>query len=150
MEESFKELELLRSKHDNQLIIYLVETGNTELVKQLSRLNNTFHQLEINLRQCLANYENNNLSELHDDLDNIMANAHAIKDLLPALRTFSKLPYHIKLVLREIPLTPLQAQAVIAHKTLQMYYRSHRSFEKIDYHEINQTVIKIRKAISNY
>ncbi|AFD06308.1 AAA domain-containing protein [Solitalea canadensis] len=146
VEESFKELELLRSKHDNQLIIYLVETGNTELVKQLSRLNNTFHQLEINLRQCLANYENNNLSELHDDLDNIMANAHAIKDLLPALRTFSKLPYHIKLVLREIPLTPLQAQAVIAHKTLQMYYRSHRSFEKIDYHEINQTVIKIRKS----
>lgn len=145
VEESIKELELLRAKKGNKPMDYLVASANADFVTQLSRLNNSFHQLEINLRQCLAKYESNNISEINDDLENILANMHALKDLLPALRTFSKLPYPVKQVLREIPLTPLQAEAVIAHKTLQMYFRSHRAFEKIDYSEISQSVQKIRK-----
>lgn len=144
VEEAIRELELLRGKK-NQEIDYLVQSANANFVRQLGRLNNMFHQLEINLRQCLAKYESNNINEINDDLENIQANLHALKDLLPALRTFSKLPYPLKQVLREIPLTPLQAEAVIAHKTLQMYFRSHRAFEKIDYSEINQSVQKIRK-----
>ena len=138
-------IEVLRNKQGDKEIDYLLSHPEAnELVKKLYKLNNILHQLEVQLKKSLKGFEVKSLSELNDELDSIVANAESLQELLPALKEYAALPASLKNILSTIPLTPAQAEAVMAQKTVEQYYLQHRTFADIDMQAIEKAVQTIR------
>lgn len=138
-------IEVLRNKQGDKEIDYLLSHPEAnELVKKLYRLNNTLHQLEVQLKKSLKGFEAKSLEELNDELENIAANADNLQELLPVLKQYAALPPALKNTLSSIPLTPAQAEAAMAQKTVEQYYQHHRTFAEIDMQAIEKAVQTIR------
>ena len=139
-------IEVLRRKRDDKELEFLLQHPESKnLVLQLSRLNNTLHQLELQLAQCLFEYSGKSLSQVNDELTNIRSNEDALKYLLPALRKFSELPDNLQQLIRKLPLTPLQAEAAMANKTMELLCLRNQQFSGTNYRILQDTVADIEK-----
>lgn len=137
-------IQVLRGKQGDQEIDYLLQRPDANnLVMRLNKLNNTLHQLEVQLSKCLKEYTSKSLTELYDELESISINAEGLKDLLPALRSYANLPKEVKQALRQVALTPAQAEAMMAWKTLQFIYQQYRAFAGIDVEAVEKAVDEI-------
>ncbi|MES2777959.1 MAG: AAA domain-containing protein [Bacteroidota bacterium] len=140
-------IEILRGKKGDKEIDYLLAHPEANsIVRRLYKVNNTLHQLELQLKKCLADYAGKPVSGIHDDLESISMNTGALEDLLPALRQFAILPEPLKNALRNIPLTPVQAEATMAHKTLQRFYQQNKTFANTDVQAIEKAVEQIQQG----
>lgn len=112
-------MEVLRSKQGDKEIDFLLQHPQADtVVIQLSKLNATLRQLELHLKQCLYRFESRSLQQINDDLATIQSNAHILKDLLPSLRRFVDLPLNIQDFIRNIPISAIQAEFIMAEKHL--------------------------------
>ncbi|MEO6452622.1 MAG: AAA domain-containing protein [Ginsengibacter sp.] len=137
-------IQILRSKQGDKEIDYLLQHPDANnLVIRLNKLNNTLHQLEVQLGKCLNEYTSRSLTNLYDELESISINADGLSDLLPALRSFANLPKEVKQALRQIALTPPEAEAMMAWKTLNFIYQQHKAFAGIDIHAVEKAVDEI-------
>ncbi|WEK37017.1 MAG: AAA domain-containing protein [Candidatus Pseudobacter hemicellulosilyticus] len=137
-------IEVLRRRQDDAELNFLLQHPRAnELVIQLSRLNNSLHQLELSLKQCLHSYEGRTVSQLRDEIATIEGNAEALKYLLPGLRKFVDLPVALQDLLRKVPLTPVQAAALMAGRTLEWVYERHPRFSTASYKMLEEAVKEI-------
>jgi len=142
---TYRAVETLRNKRGDKEIDYLLAHPNANnIVARLCKLNNSLHQLELQLQQYLYNFEDKTINELQDDLESVLMNSDGLQDLLPALREFTAMPKNIKNVLRHIPLTPVQAQATMAQKTLTQLYQQNKAFAATDVAAIEKAVHQIQ------
>ncbi len=138
-------IEALRNKRGDKEIDYLLAHPDANnIVKRLYKLNNNFHQLELQLQQCLYNYNSKSVHEIQDELESLAMNADGLQDLLPTLRAFATMPAAVKNAFRDIPLTPLQAEATMAQKTLQQLYQQNKTFAGTDVLSIEKAVQQIQ------
>ncbi|MBS1656428.1 MAG: DNA helicase, partial [Bacteroidetes bacterium] len=143
---TYRAIETLRNKVDDKEIDYLLSLQEVNnVVSRLYKLNNKFQQLELQLQQCLYLYTQKSVSQIEDELENIAINMGDLPDLLPALKEFANLPSSIKNVLRTIPLTPSQTEAVIASKSLAHLYQYNRDFASTDHQVLERSIGQIRK-----
>lgn len=135
----------LRSKRGDREIDFLLQHPEAnEIVRRLSKLNNQLHQADLLLEQCLDNYASKNIDAIRDELESIAVNTESLNDLLPALRSFAGMPAPVKKIIREIPLSPLQAEANMAHKTLNTIYQHNKTFAGIDFNAVENATRQIQ------
>ncbi|TCJ16583.1 DUF4011 domain-containing protein [Flaviaesturariibacter flavus] len=147
IESVYSGIRLLREKQgDKEVDFLLAHPRSNELVLALSRLNNPLQQLEVQLAQCLAGLGQKTIQQINDELTTILANKAALKDLLPALRKFSELPVGLQELLRRLPLTPVQAQAAMAKRTLEEIYRQNTAFAAANQATLQDAVRELEKA----
>lgn len=140
-------VEKMRSKKGDKEIDFLLNDPDADaLVLHLCKLNNLFHQLELQLKQTFVHYDNKTISETGDALDSIGFNLDSLHELMPSLKAFSYLPDSIKTSFRKVPLTAAQAEAVIAQKTLKEFLQQNASFSATNFDQISNTVKEIRKC----
>jgi predicted DNA-binding WGR domain protein len=144
---TWRGIEALRNKQGDKEIDYLLAHPDANnIVRRLYKVHNSLQQLEIQLQQCLYNYSSKSVNDIQDELESIAMNADGIQDLLPSLQAFAGLPEPVKNVFREIPLTPLQAEATIAQKTLQQLYQHNKIFAGTDVMAIEKAVLQINQC----
>ena len=144
---TYMAIEALRNKRGDQEIDYLLAHPNAnELVMRLQKMHGKLQQLEAALRQCLHQYDNKAISVIKDELETIAMNADALKELLPALKDFAALPAAIKNSIRSIALTPAQAEAGIANKTLKALYQQQKEFASANLQTIEKAVAQIKSC----
>ncbi|MCX6320094.1 MAG: AAA domain-containing protein [Bacteroidetes bacterium] len=142
---TYMTIETLRNKKGDKEIDYLLAHPDADnVVLKLARLQNKLHQLEVILQQCLSHYSGTAYTVIKDTLDNISMNTGDMTDLLPSLRQFSKLPEPVKTFIRTVPVTPVQAEAVMADQTLKRIFRENKSFEGMDLTAVEQASERIR------
>lgn len=140
-------LEVLRRKLGDGPVTYLLEHPSAnELVMQLSKLNNTLHQLELQLQQALYGYSEKSLAQVREELTAISSQAPLLRELLPALQRFAALPSHVQEMLRTLPLTPVQTEAAMAHKTLQSVFDRNSGFAATHHASLQQAVREIAQT----
>jgi hypothetical protein len=138
-------IERIRARKGDKEIDYLLHHAEAnQLVTRLSKLNQSMQKLQTQLQQCLNEYDTKPVSDIYDELESISMNAESLRDLLPALREYSELPESVKDVLRNIPVTPLQAEAGMANKTLSHIYHQNKTFANTDMHAIEKAVRQIQ------
>jgi superfamily I DNA and/or RNA helicase/predicted DNA-binding WGR domain protein len=134
-------IELLRRKQGDQEIDFLLQHAmSNDLVLQLSKLNNTLHQFELSLQEFLFEYEGKSLSQIRDEVATIASNAGLLKELLPALRRFADFPESLQILLRKLPLSPVQLEAAMANKTLQLLLGKNIPFSRITHKVLEENV----------
>lgn len=139
-------IDVLRRKQGDKEIDYLLQhPDSNDLVLQLSRTNNLLQQLELQLKQCLYAYQEKSINQVQDELATIRMNTDALKDLLPELRKFSELPRPVQEFIRRLPITPVQAEAVMAQKTFQSLLDNNQGFASTNQAMIAETVRNIDK-----
>lgn len=139
-------IQKLRKKTgDKEIDFLLAHPDANDLVKKLYKLNNPLHQLEAVLDKCIIDYNSSKVAEIFDALESLGMNADSISELLPALKNFASLPPLLKNAIRNISLTPLQAQTGMAQKTLQLIYQQNKIFANTDAVAINKSVQLIRQ-----
>ncbi len=144
---TYMSIETLRNKRGDKEIDYLLaHPAANNIVKRLQKLNNTLHTLELLLQQCLHEYNDKTINSIQDDLESLAMNSENLQDLLPVLRQFAGLPAAVKNAFRSIPLTPLQAEATIAHKTLQHLYLQNKTFAGTDAAVIEKAVKQVEQC----
>lgn len=144
IESVYQGIEVLRSKQGDKEIDFLLQhPDSNELVLQLSKLNNTLLQLEMQLQQCLIGYGEKTLMQINDELSTIKSNVNVLKDLLPALRRFVELPETLQQFIRQLPVTPVQAEASMANKTLEILLLNNQSFAAISQKVLLETASDI-------
>ena len=141
---------VLHQKKDDASLAYLLRHPDAlTVVTTLHVLYQPLADLESVLRECLHDPSvAGSLSVLRDELENIRLNADGLQELLPALRGFTALPEAVKSVLRGSMLQPLQAEAVIARKTLTQLYQSNRAYAQIDRQALDKAVQELGEAYS--
>ena len=138
-------IERIRARKDDKEIGYLLHHADAnQLVMRLSKLNHNMQKLQSQLQQCLNEYNTKPVNDIYDELESISMNAESLRDLLPALREYSELPGSVKDVLRTVPVTPLQAEAGMANKTLSHIYQQNKIFANTDMHSIEKAVRQIQ------
>lgn len=139
---------ILHQKKDDPALVYLLRHPQAlTLVASLQSLHQPLVDLESRLKECLHDPGCFlSLQALRDGLENIRLNADALRDMLPALRSFTGLPEDVKRALRELMLMPLQAEAVIAKKTLHQLYQSNRDFAHIDRQALDKAVQQLGES----
>jgi predicted DNA-binding WGR domain protein/DNA polymerase III delta prime subunit len=146
IETTYLGIEKLRSKQGDKEVDYLLSHPNAnQLVMNLSKLHHAMHLLEVQLQQGMASFMDKNLQELKDDMDSISMNLDSLQELLPSLQQFAQLPEQLKHAIRNIPLTPKQAEASIAFKTWQYLLQSAKTFSATDASGIENAVNIIQK-----
>ena len=140
-------IDVLRNKKGDRQMEYLLQHPDAgELVKRLYLLNNSLHQLEVVLQQCIYDHEAVPLQAIADQLDTLALNTPILQDLLPALKQFAALPQSIREFLRQLPLSPAQAEAAMAHNSLQQFYQHHRQFASTDVGTIEQVILQVHES----
>jgi KaiC/GvpD/RAD55 family RecA-like ATPase len=140
-------LEVLRRKLGDGPVTYLLQHPSAnELVTQLSKLNNNLHQLELQLQQALYGYADKSLPQVQEELTAISRQAPLLKELLPALQRFAVLPASLQEMLRTLPLTPVQAEAAMAHKALQSIFERNSGFAATHHASLQQAVREIAQT----
>jgi superfamily I DNA and/or RNA helicase/predicted DNA-binding WGR domain protein len=140
-------IEVLRNKRGDKEIDYLLTHPDANnIVKQLYKATDTVYNLEKKLKKCLNDFDGKTINALQDDLENILMNADGLQDLLPVLKQFTTLPEKVKNTLRNIPFTPLQAEATIANKTLHQFYQQNKTFAATDVLTIEKVVLQIQQC----
>lgn len=146
LDTAYLSMEVLRSKQGDKEIDFLLQHPQADtVVIQLSKLNATLRQLELHLKQCLYRFESRSLQQINDDLATIQSNAHILKDLLPSLRRFVDLPLNIQDFIRNIPISAIQAEFIMAEKTLELLLDKNRSFAGTTQSIIHDTVQNLEK-----
>ncbi len=140
-------IDVLRRKQGDKEIDFLLQhPASNELVLKLCRLNNLFTDLESELNQCLYSIEEKSLTALQDELSTLGSNTDSLKTVLPSLRAFSLLPASFQHFFRTTSVTPVQAEALIAQKTMQDIYQNDKPFSDLTHvqleHEINEINLK--------
>lgn len=134
-------IEMISRKRGDKEVDYLLAHPNANtVVRRLYKLNDVIIRLETNLRQILLEYDSKNIRELTDQLENLAVNADVLPDLIAPLRRFADTTHQIKKLLREISLTPQQAEAAMAKKTLGEYYSNNKLFANMDASAIEKAV----------
>ncbi|RXK83706.1 AAA domain-containing protein [Filimonas effusa] len=140
-------IDVLRRKKNDPAINFLLQHPEAnELVHQLSMLNNMLHQLEMQLKQCLYNYESKSLNQLRDELATIQSNADVLRELMPALKKLAALPADLQELIRKIPLTPQQTEAALANKTLQLLLSRNPVFADTNHWSLKDTVRELESG----
>ncbi|HVU55105.1 MAG TPA: AAA domain-containing protein [Puia sp.] len=139
---------ILHQKKDDPALAYLLRHAEApRLVTGLQALHQPLIDLESRLKDCLHDPGAAlSLDALRDELQNIRLNADGLREMLPALRDFTSLPEAVKEVLRRLELTPVQAEAVIARKTLHHVYQSNRDFAHIDRQALDKAVRQLGES----
>jgi predicted DNA-binding WGR domain protein/DNA polymerase III delta prime subunit len=144
---TFLSIERLRAKQGDKEIDYLLHHPEAnQLVLRLSRLNNSLQKLQTQLHQCLTDYDTKPVNEIYDELESISMNADSLRDLLPALREYAELPDTMKEIIRTQPVTPIQAEASMAQKTLSHVYQYNKAFAHTDMQAIEKAVHQIQHS----
>ncbi|GGB11180.1 AAA domain-containing protein [Puia dinghuensis] len=137
-------IDLLHGKKGHPELDYLLQhPDGAALVISLQALHQPLNRLETRLKRCLQDLPTGSLAETKDELLNIQLNADGLRDWLPALRSFTRLPGKIKATLRSLPLSMKQAEAAIAKKALHQLYQSHRGFANIDAQALEKAVLQL-------
>ena len=141
-------ISILHQKKDDPSLVYLLRHPEAvRMVTGLQFLHQPLIDLESRLKDCLhAPAIGLTLEALRDELQNIRLNADGLRDMLPALRSFTSLPDMVKETLRGLALTPVQMEAVIARKTLHHVYQSNRDFAHIDRQMLDKAVQQLGDA----
>jgi len=139
---------ILHQKKDDPALVYLLRHPEaTTVVASLHSLHQPLIDLESRLKECLHDPDAfSSFDMLRDELENIRLNADGLREMLPALRSFAGLPEDVKEVLRKFMLLPLQAEAVIARKTLHQLYQSNRAFAHIDRQALDKAVQQLGQS----
>ncbi|WP_018626629.1 AAA domain-containing protein [Niabella aurantiaca] len=142
-----KNIDALKNKKGDREVDYLLaHEMPDELVLKLSELNNELQQLELHLKQCLYSVQNKSVAELRNELATIKSNAPVLRQLLPYLREFSELPVEVQNFIRKIPVSPSQAEAIMASCTLDALYKNNQTFATINHALLQRTVSEIETA----
>lgn len=145
IEITYLAIETLRNKKDDAEIDYLLSHPQAnELVKKLSRLHQKLQQLEAELLHCLHQYSDKSIIQIKDDLESISLNLHGLPALLPILKNFAAMPFDVKNSLRQFDLNPAQAEAAMAQKSLQQFFRQSNSFAATNWQAIEVASGKIK------
>ncbi|HTF28102.1 MAG TPA: DUF4011 domain-containing protein, partial [Flavitalea sp.] len=146
IETVYLQIGVLRQKQGDKEVDFLLQhPKSNELVLQLSKLNITLQQLELQLKQCLHDFDGKTFLQIKDEISTISSNSDTLKDLLPSLRRFAELPESLQQVIRQLPLTPVQVEAAMANKTLRLIYDQNQSFSCINNIVLQETVTCIEK-----
>jgi len=139
---------ILHQKKDDPALVYLLRHPEAvRMVTGLQSLHQPLIDLESRLKDCLHETDTAlTLEALRDELQNIRLNADGLREMLPALRSFTSLPDAVKTTLRRLELTPIQAEAVIARKTLHHVYQSNRDFAHIDRQALDKAVQQLGES----
>lgn len=147
IETAYIGIEVLRSKKGDKEIEYLLSHPEAnKVVKQLAGANNVLAQLEMLLLQSLIGYSGKSIAVIQDELASIAMNSDSLQDLLPALKQFATLPLGVKNAVRNFSLSPLQAEAGMAQKSLQQVYQQNKIFAATDVQSIEKSVREIRNC----
>lgn len=142
---------ILHQKKDDPALLYLLRHQEAiRVVTGLQSLHQPLIDLESRLKDCLHGGLDAalTLEDLRDELQNIRLNADGLRELLPALRSFTSLPEAVKETLRQFELSPLQIEAVVARKTLHHVYQSNRDFAHIDRQVLDKAVQQLGESYS--
>ncbi|MCP9752085.1 AAA domain-containing protein [Ferruginibacter sp. HRS2-29] len=141
---TYVSVEMLRSKQGDEEIDYLLQREDANsLVVQLSRFNNNLYELEKKLQQFFNSYTEKTVVQLSDELESISASVEGLKELLPALRLFATLPTALKEMLSTIALSPAEAEATMADKSLQTFFAGNKNFANADMALLEKTVSEL-------
>lgn len=139
-------IDVLRNKRGDKEIDYLLAHPDANnIVRRLYKLNNTLLQLDTQLSQCLSAYADKPVATVNDLLESVELNIDALPSLLPVLREYAALPAGVKKALQSLPLTPVQAEAAMASKTLQQLYQQNKAFAGTDEQSIERAVQHIQQ-----
>jgi predicted DNA-binding WGR domain protein len=137
-------IERIRAKQGDKEVDFLLQHPKVEqLIKQLHRINPSFWQLEASLKGLLYDHEQRTLTEIFDELDNILANLESLMELLPSLRNYAQASTQVKQALRSLPIPATTLKAAMAGKTLRSIYQHNRTFESTDGNAIETTIAQI-------
>jgi predicted DNA-binding WGR domain protein len=140
-------IDLLQSKKGHPELDYLMRhPDGAALVTSLQALHQPLNRLETLLSRCLHEQPQDSLSGIRDLVLNIQLNADSLRDWLPALQAFAGAPERLKTTLRRLPLRMRQVEAVIARRSLQELYRSHRHYATIDGKSLEKAVLQLGEA----
>lgn len=135
----------LRSRPSHPSVEFLLKDMEAGLlIEKISQLQPLIGRLKTTLLQFLVDFEEKSLAAIDDETENIQMNLDSFADMLPALKAFAVLPEPLRKMLRRIPLTPSEAEAVMADKTLKDIYRSDKAFAEMGMVMIEDLVSKIR------
>jgi predicted DNA-binding WGR domain protein/DNA polymerase III delta prime subunit len=136
-------IDLLQSKKGHPDLDHLLQRPDAvALVASLQALHQPINRLETRLLRCLQELPKGNSGEIRDELLNIRLNTDGLRDWLPVMRAFTRLPDAIKSCLRHLPLRIKQIEAVIAKKALHQLYQAHRAFAGIDALALEKAVVQ--------
>ncbi|HXB07608.1 MAG TPA: AAA domain-containing protein [Puia sp.] len=142
-------IDLLHGKKGHPELEYLLQRPDgAALVVALQALHQPLNRLETRLMGCLNEQPACSLAETKDELLNIQLNADGLRDWLPALRAFTRLPDNIKTCLRRLPLRMRQTEAAIAKRALHQLYQAHRSFANTDAQQLEKAVFQLGEGYS--
>jgi superfamily I DNA and/or RNA helicase/predicted DNA-binding WGR domain protein len=137
-------IERIRAKQGDKEVDFLLQHPKADqLIKHLHRVNPSFWQLEASLKALLYDHEQRTLTELHDELDNILANLESLRELLPSLRNYAQASTQVKQALRSLPIPAKTLEAAMAGKTLRNIYQHNRTFESTDGNTIETAISQI-------
>lgn len=142
--EVIKHITAARAISDSNQVTLLVEMENAvQVISNLCKIEDAVIQLEEMVGQCLQCFDNKDLQQIGDELESIEMNLEYLSDMIPSLRAFTSMPDQVKQALASFALTPSQAEANIAFKTLSDFYRQNKKFNGTDYQVIETAVQQI-------
>jgi len=134
---------MLQSRKGHPELMYLMQRPDAaNLVSLLQALHQPLSRLETFLSRCLQELPAGGLAATRDELLNIQLNADGLRDWLPALRSFTRLPDPVRSSLRRLPLRMKQVEAAIVKKALHELYQKYRSFANIDAQALEKAVLQ--------
>lgn len=139
-------IENFRKEKSKPTLSYLSSVNQEKLILELCDLKekvDTAHKL---LDKSISDYENKNIIDLLEDIENIKLSLKSLPEILPLLNELNETSKNFQAFIKSGKFSPEQFEKLMAEKSLKTVYNGNKEFHKTEASDIKYSINKLKQA----
>lgn len=144
--ETWDNLESFRKEKNTPTLSYLSSINQEKLILEFCNLRGKVEAANSLLDKSMKGYENKNLIDLLEDIENIKLSLTTLPEILPLINELNETAHDFQTFIKTGRYTPEEFEKILAEKSLKGVYNSNKEFHKTEASDIRYSINKLKQA----
>lgn len=144
--ETWETLESFRKEKNKPTLSYLSTLNQEKLVLELCELKTKVDAANSLLDKTMQTYENKDLIDLLEDIENIKLSLKSLPEILPLVIELNETSKSFQAFIKKEKFEPVQFEKLMAEKSLKLVYSDNKEFHKAEGSGIRHSINKLKQA----
>lgn len=145
--ETWEQIQTLRKNKTKQTVSYLGDETKRDVILELNKLKAQFDEAKKLVDELVHAYEDKNILDLMEDIENIRLSLSSLPELLPALNKLNQTDAKFQRLVKSERLSLSELEKLTALKSLNQVYIGNKEFQKAQYSDMKLAIGRLKFSL---